>query len=143
MDTETGRIDLKHVLGASDVGQIIDPPSLEGQIHGSLGAAGTDTAIFEESTLDRENGRLMNTNMVDYKWRTFMELPRFEKELLESPFPTRTFGAIGFGEISTAPGPGAVLMAVSNALGRKVRDYPVTPEVIFKAMGRGKGGKRT
>ncbi len=137
VDTETGRIDLKRLLGASDVGQIVDPPSLEGQFHGSLGAAGVDSAVFEESILDRENGRLMNTNMADYKWRTFMDLPDFEKVILETPFPTRTFGAVGLGEISTAPGPGAVLMAVSNALGRKVRDYPVTPEVIFKAMAGG------
>lgn len=139
VDTETGRIDLKQVLGASDVGQIIDPLSLKGQLYGSLGSAGTDSALFEESILDRENGRLMNINMADYKWRTFLDLPRFEQVILETPLPTRTFGAVGFGEISTAPGPGAVLMAVSNALGRKVDEYPVTPEIILQTMGREKG----
>jgi CO/xanthine dehydrogenase Mo-binding subunit len=71
-----------------------------------------------------------------------MDLPRFDKVLLETPFPTRTFGAIGFGEISTSPGPGAVLMAVSNALGRKISQYPATPEVILTTLGEGKGGDK-
>ena len=50
--TETGTIDLTRALGASDVGQIIDPLSIEGQLHGALGSVGTDSAIFKESILD-------------------------------------------------------------------------------------------
>lgn len=136
VDTETGRIDLTRVLGASDVGQIIDPFSIEGQLYGALGSAGTDSAIFEESILDRSNGHLMNLNMTDYKWRTFLELPDFQKTLLETPFQTRTFGAVGFGEIVTSPGPGAILMAVSNAVGKRFNEYPLTPDRILKALGR-------
>lgn len=134
VDTETGRVDLTRVLGASDVGQIIDPLSIEGQLYGCLGSAGLDSAIFEESVLDRSTGHIMNMNMMDYKWRTFIELPRFQREILETPFPTKTFGAIGFGEISTSPGPGAILMAVSNALGKRFNEYPLTPDKILKAL---------
>ena len=142
VDTETGKVELTQVVGASDVGKIIDPLSIKGQLHGCLGAAGTDSAIFEESVLDRANGHIMNINMVDYKWRTFLELPQFEAALLETPFPTMTFGAIGFGEISTSPGPGAVLMAVSNALGIRFNEYPLTPDRILKALNKIEGGKR-
>jgi xanthine dehydrogenase molybdenum-binding subunit len=138
VDTDTGRIDLRKVLGASDVGQIIDPRSIEGQLYGCLGSAGTDSAIFEESILDRVNGHIMNSNMVDYKWRTFSELPQFEKTILETPFSTRSYGAIGFGEISTSPGPGAILMAVSNAMGKRFCEYPLSPDKILKALGRGR-----
>jgi xanthine dehydrogenase molybdenum-binding subunit len=136
VDMETGKLDLTRVLGASDVGQIIDPRSIEGQLYGALGSAGIDSAIFEESVLDRKSGRIMNMNMMDYKWRTFRELPFFQKAILETPFPTPSFGAIGFGEISTSPGPGAVLMAVSNAVGKRFQSYPLTPDSILKAIGK-------
>lgn len=136
VDMETGKIELTRVLGASDVGQIIDPLSIEGQLYGALGSAGLDTAIFEETVLDKTSGRIMNMNMMDYKWRTFMELPQFQKKILETPFPTISFGAIGFGEISTSPGPGAILMAVSNAVGHRFTTYPLTPDRILRALGK-------
>jgi xanthine dehydrogenase molybdenum-binding subunit len=142
VDIETGKIDLTRVLGASDVGQIIDPLSIEGQLYGALGSAGIDSAIFEESVLDKKSGRIMNMNMMDYKWRTFLELPRFQKTILETPFPTPSFGAVGFGEISTSPGPGAVLMAVSNAVGKRFISYPLTPDKILKAVGKADSGNR-
>jgi CO/xanthine dehydrogenase Mo-binding subunit len=75
VDTDTGKVDLRRVVAATDAGQIIDPPSLEGQIYGSLGAAGTDTAVFEETIVDRRSGRMVNCNMIDYKWRTFSGTP--------------------------------------------------------------------
>jgi xanthine dehydrogenase molybdenum-binding subunit len=80
--------------------------------------------------------------MCDYKWRTFNELPEFENVILETPFPTHRFKAIGVGEISTSPGPGAVLMAVSNAMGRHLNDYPLTPDRILKVWGEKKGNQK-
>lgn len=136
VDTETGRLKLLRVLSATDVGQIIDPPSLEGQLNGALGSAGIDTALFEESILDRVSGHILNTNMIDYKWRTFMDLPEMENLILETRMPSHRFKAIGVGEITTSPGPGAILMAVSNALGIPVTEYPLTPDKIMKALGR-------
>ena len=140
VDVETGKAELLQVVSATDVGQIIDPPSLKNQLHGSLGSAGIDSALFEESILDKKSGRLLNINMVDYKWRTFLELPSFQTVILETPFPTHRFKAIGVGEISPAPGPPAILMAVSNAIGRRFHDYPITPEKILKVLGKMKGG---
>ncbi len=140
VDVETGKVELVHVVSATDVGQIIDPPSLKNQLHGSLGSAGVDSALFEESILDRKSGRLMNTNLVDYKWRTFLELPAFQTVTLETPFPTHRFAAVGVGEITTAPGPPAILTAVSNAIGRRVYEYPITPEKVLRALGKTKTG---
>jgi CO/xanthine dehydrogenase Mo-binding subunit len=118
------------------VGQIIDPLSLEGQIYGALGAAGMDTALFEESIFDRKLGHLLNMNMIDYKWRTFSELPEFRNVILETPIPTHRYKAVGVGEIATSPGPSAVLMAASNAVGKRLCEYPLTPERILKALGK-------
>jgi xanthine dehydrogenase molybdenum-binding subunit len=72
--------------------------------------------------------------MIDYKWRTFLQLPRFQSVILETPVPTHIFNAIGVGEIVTAPGPSAILMAVSNAIGKRVYDYPLTPDKVLKAL---------
>lgn len=136
VDMETGKVELLHIVVATDVGQIIDPPSLENQLHGCLGAAGLDSALFEESILDKHIGRILNVNMIDYKWRTFLELPKFQNVIFETPVPTHIFNAIGVGEITTAPGPSAILMAVSNAIGKRMYDYPLTPDKVLKALGK-------
>ena len=135
VDVETGMVELIKVSNATDVGRIIDPFMLEGQLHGALGAAGIDTALYEETVLDQTTGRILNANMTDYKWRTFVGLPRFQNVVLETPLPSHIYGALGIGEISTSPGPSAVLMAVSNAIGRRMTEYPLTPDKILHALG--------
>jgi xanthine dehydrogenase molybdenum-binding subunit len=141
VDTETGKVDVVQVLAATDVGQIMDPAVLHGQLNGCFGSAGLDTALFEETILDRRRGYTLNPNMIDYKWRTFRELPSMEKVILETPMPSHRFNGVGVGEISTSPGPGAVLMAVSNALGTRMQEYPMTPDRIMRAFqGSGRNG---
>jgi CO/xanthine dehydrogenase Mo-binding subunit len=142
VDTETGKLDLLRVVTATDVGQIIDPPSLAGQLHGAIGSAGIDTAIFEETVLDRNSGQILNMNMIDYKWRSFAELPRFDNEILETPIQTHRFRAVGIGEVATSPGPSAVLMAASNAVGKRLEAYPLTPDKILKALGKIKAHRK-
>ncbi len=134
VDTETGKVTLQRVVNATDVGQVIDPHGIEGQLNGCLGSAGIDSALFEETILDHSSGHILNANMIDYKWRTFLELPEIDHVVLETPMPTHRFKAVGVGEIATSPGPSAVLMAVSNAIGRWVHHYPVTPERILMAL---------
>lgn len=136
VDTETGKVTLVRVVNTTDVGQIIDPPGLENQLNGCLGSAGIDSAIFEETILDRTTGHILNANLIDYKWRTFPELPVIDNVALETPFPSHRFHAVGVGEITTSPGPSAVLMAVSNALGIWMHDYPLTPDRILRALGK-------
>jgi CO/xanthine dehydrogenase Mo-binding subunit/aerobic-type carbon monoxide dehydrogenase small subunit (CoxS/CutS family) len=137
VDVETGMVELLKVTGATDVGRIIDPQVLEGQLHGALGAAGIDTAICEETVLDKTTGRILNANMIDYKWRTFIGLPEFRNVVLETPLPTHIYGALGVGEISTSPGPSAVLMAVSNAIGKRMTEYPLTPDRVLATLSKG------
>ena len=138
IDTVTGKLDLVSIVNATDAGRIIDPQGLQGQLNGCLGSAGIDTAVFEETVLDRSTGRLLNTNLVDYKWRTTAELPQIDNVVLETPFPTHRFHAVGVGEVATSPGPSAVLMAASNALGTWLHEYPLTPDRILEALGKSK-----
>lgn len=135
VDMETGLVELIQVVNSTDVGKIIDPQGLEGQLNGCLGSAGIDSALFEETVLDPTTGHILNANLIDYKWRTFSELPDIHNVVLETPFPSHRFHAVGVGEIATSPGPSAVLMAVSNAIGKWLFEYPVTPERILKVIG--------
>lgn len=141
VDTETGKVDLPRVVNATDAGQIIDPPGLENQLNGCLGSAGIDSAIFEETILDHTTGHILNANMIDYKWRTFPELPVIDNVVLETPIPSHRFHAVGVGEIATSPGPSAILMAVSNAIGTWIHDYPLTPDKVLRALGKIGGSK--
>jgi CO/xanthine dehydrogenase Mo-binding subunit len=134
VDTSTGQLKLINVLNSAGCGQVISPASLEGQLHGALGAAGLDTAIFEGGILDPTTGRMVNANLIDYKWRTFNDLPQFTNITLDTPMPSHRFHAVGVGEISTSPGPSAVLMAVYNAIGRRIMDYPFTPDKVLSAL---------
>jgi len=136
VDTETGKVDLINVVNATDAGKIIDPQGLEGQLNGCLGSAGIDSALFEETVLDPLSGHTLNANLIDYKWRTFSELPAIENVVLETPFPSHRFHAVGIGEVATSPGPSAILMAASNAIGVWLHEYPVTPEKVLKALGK-------
>jgi xanthine dehydrogenase molybdenum-binding subunit len=142
VDTESGKVTLQRVVNATDVGQVIDPPGLEGQLNGCLGSGGIDSALFEETVLDRSSGHILNANMIDYKWRTFSELPPIDNVVLETPIPSHRFHAVGVGEIATSPGPVAVLMAVSNAIGVWLHEYPATPERVLKALGKVRPGAR-
>ena len=97
--------------------------------------------------IDPATGHTLNANMIDYKWRTFSELPAIDNVVLETPFASHRFHAVGIGEVATSPGPSAILMAASNAVGVWLHEYPVTPERVLKVLGKTalraqKGGAR-
>ena len=136
VDLETGHTEVVRLAGGSDIGQVIDSKALEMQLHGGIGSACLDTAIFEECCLDQATGRLMANSMIDYKWRTFNEIPPYDAYVMESQVDTFMFKAMGIGEISGAALASAALMAISNAIGVSVKEYPATPALILKALGK-------
>ena len=136
VDTDTGDVRIVRIVEGTDVGQVIDPYSLKMQLEGGLGSCGSDSAINEEMILDEKTGKFLTNNLVDFKWRVFPDLPTFETHIEETPNDLSAFGGIGVGEISGAPLPGAIIMAVSNAIGIQLMDYPLTPDQILKALGK-------
>lgn len=136
VDTETGETKLINVTGGTDVGQMLDPATLELQFQGCIGSAALDTGLIDGHVLDTHHGRIVTSNMIDYKWRLFNEFPEFHSVILESQYDISPFKAIGFGEISGAPGPSAIAMAISNAIGQDFIEYPATPAAILKALGK-------
>ncbi|HVI42578.1 MAG TPA: molybdopterin cofactor-binding domain-containing protein, partial [Anaerovoracaceae bacterium] len=136
VDKETGKVDVINLCGGSDIGQIIDPATLEMQFHGGIGSASLDTALFEENIIDKPTGRPLTYNQIEYKWRTFNEFPHFDTVMLESQFDTFQFKAVGVGEIAGAAAASATMQAISNAIGVQVAEYPATPSVVLKALGK-------
>jgi CO/xanthine dehydrogenase Mo-binding subunit len=136
VDLDTGLTEVVRLAGGSDVGQIIDSKALEMQLHGGVGSASLDTAIFEECNLDPSTGRLLASSLIDYKWRTFNDLPRYDGFVMESQIDTFMFKALGIGEVTGAALASAALMAISNAIGVDVKEYPATPAVVLKALGK-------
>jgi CO/xanthine dehydrogenase Mo-binding subunit len=136
VDLDTGRTWFVRMVTGTDVGQIIDSKDIQLQLQGGIGSASGDTAIFEEGILDPATGRNLANNMIEYKWRTFNEFPDFDSVVDESQIDSFMFKAVGIGEVSGASVAGAIMMAISNAIGADVKDYPATPDVILRAMGK-------
>lgn len=142
VDLDTGAPRLLEVLVGTDVGQIIDPATLEMQIHGGFGAAAADTGLMDENVLDTSTGRMLTGNMIDYKWRTFDDFPQIDYVVEESLPEISRFKATGFGEISGAPGPASMMMAISNAIGTDYCEYPASREGILKAIKKTREGMK-
>lgn len=83
---------------------------------------------------------VLNPNMIDYKTAPIESEPRHQFVILETPPPKADppcpFGAFGVGEPSPTPATPAISMAIYNAIGKRFFEYPITPDVILKALGK-------
>ena len=135
VDTETGDALLVRYVAVDDVGTVVNPFIVDGQVHGGI-TQGISAALYEEGVYDEE-GSLQTANLVTYLVPSAAELPSFELERTESRSPTNPLGVKGVGEtgtIAAAPAViGAVLDAVSH-LGVKDIQMPATPERVWRAI---------
>jgi len=90
VDTETGAVELLRYIAVDDVGTVVNPTIVEGQIHGGL-AQGVAQALYEEAIYD-EDGNLLTGNMVSYLVPSAAEFPRWELHRTETPSPTNPMG---------------------------------------------------
>jgi len=135
VDTETGSIDLQRYVAVDDVGRVINPTIVDGQIHGGI-AQGVAQALLEEAIYD-EYGNLLTGSMVNYMVPSAAELPSFEIGRTETPSPTNPMGVKGVGETGAIASPAAVINAVVDALaqfGVTEMDMPATPERVWRAL---------
>ena len=135
VDTETGSVDLRRYVAVDDVGTVINPMIVDGQIHGGI-AQGVAQALFEEAVYD-EDGNLVTGSMLNYMVPSAAELPNFDLDRTESPSPTNPMGVKGVGETGTIASPAAVMNAVVDALspfGITDIDMPATPERVWRAI---------
>jgi carbon-monoxide dehydrogenase large subunit len=143
IDEETGATELRRYVAVDDVGTVINPTIVDGQVHGGI-AQGVAQALYEEAVYD-DDGNLATGSMVNYLVPSAAELPNFELERTESPSPTNPMGVKGVGETGTIASPAAVMNAVVDALspyGITDIDMPAKPERIWRAITEAKGGTR-
>ncbi|HET9242963.1 MAG TPA: xanthine dehydrogenase family protein molybdopterin-binding subunit [Gaiella sp.] len=135
VDVETGDARLVRYVAIDDVGTVVNPIIVDGQVHGGI-TQGISTALYEEGVYD-EDGNLQTANLVTYLVPSAAELPSFELDRTESKSPTNPLGVKGVGETGTIAAAPAVLGAVLDAvshLGVEDIQMPATPERVWRAI---------
>ncbi|MEM8931834.1 MAG: molybdopterin cofactor-binding domain-containing protein [Acidobacteriota bacterium] len=135
VDRETGEVDLTRYACCDDVGNVINPMIVDGQVHGGL-AQGIGQALWEEAVYD-ENGQLLTGTLLDYALPRAHRLPDFETDRTVTPCPHNPLGVKGVGEAGAIASPAAVANAVVDALapfGVEHLDMPLTAEKVWRAM---------
>jgi CO/xanthine dehydrogenase Mo-binding subunit len=135
VDTETGEVFITKIVNVNDVGKVISWEGCEGQQYGGT-YMGVGRGLFEEVVHDPVTGVMLNGNLVDYKIATMNDLGLIETKLVETGMGYGPYGVIGIGEDVATVVPALVGPAVSNALGTRINDFPITSSVVLKALGK-------
>jgi carbon-monoxide dehydrogenase large subunit len=135
VDTETGRTSIRSYVCVDDVGRVVNPVIVEGQVHGGL-AQGIAQALYEEAVYDAE-GNLVSGTMADYLVPSAADLPEFVTDRTETPAASNPLGVKGVGEAGTIASTPAVVNAIVDALrplGVHDVRMPCTPERVWEAV---------
>jgi aerobic carbon-monoxide dehydrogenase large subunit len=135
VDTETGQVTIRSYVAVDDVGKVVNPLIVDGQVHGGL-AQGIAQALFEEAIHDDE-GNLTTTTMADYLLPSAADLPHFTTDRTETPATTNPLGVKGVGEAGTIASTPAVVNAIVDALrplGIQDVTMPCTPERVWRTI---------
>ncbi len=141
IDPETGVATLIAHCVVDDIGTVINPMVVEGQVHGGL-AQGIGQVLLEHAAVDPRSGQVLAGSFMDYALPRADDVPSFVTETDESqPYPLNPLGAKGCGESGTIGAPAAIVGAVLDALaplGIDHIDMPLTPRTIWAALRRAK-----
>ncbi len=132
VDIKTGLVKVLKLICAHDVGRVINPLLARGQVEGGVLSIGLGYALME--SLLREKGRVLNPNFLNYKLPTALDICDVECLFIESKDPNGPFGAKGVGEPNMIPTAAAVSNAIYDAVGVRVKELPMTPERILRAL---------
>ncbi|HXA62001.1 MAG TPA: xanthine dehydrogenase family protein molybdopterin-binding subunit [Streptosporangiaceae bacterium] len=138
VDTETGFVKIRKYVAVDDIGKVVNPLIVEGQVHGGL-AQGISQALYEEAVYDVD-GNLQTTTLADYLVPSASDLPTFTTDRTETPATTNPLGVKGVGEAGTIASTPAVVNAIVDALrpfGVSDVRMPCTPERVWRALQEG------
>ncbi len=139
VNRRTGEVKVLKIWSAFDAGKVINPNTCEGQIQGGA-SMGLGFALSEE--LMFQDGDVMNPSFLSYKLPSALDMPEVETIFVEHPHKDGPFGAKGVGETTNVPVPPAIGNAIYDAVGVRIRNLPITPDKILKAL-RQKDGTQT
>jgi CO/xanthine dehydrogenase Mo-binding subunit len=132
VDRDTGEVTLLHHVIAQDVGRALNPALVEGQLLGGT-AQGLGWALLEQLAYD-DGGQLRTGSFVEYAMPTIDGVPPIDVEIVEVPAPDGPYGAKGVGEPPVVAVPAAVANAIFAAVGVRLRELPMTPERVWRAL---------
>ena len=133
IDPDTGKVMLAKMIIVDDVGTVINPLLLEGQIHGGV-AQGVGQALLEEMVYDENSGQLLTASFQDYCMPRADDFPQMKIANLSIPTKSNPLGVKGAGETGTVGAPPAVVGAISDALGVDDVPMPATPERVWRIL---------
>ena len=143
IDPDTGQLEIVKYVAVDDCGPQINPLLVEGQLQGGI-AHSLGQALFERCVYD-ENGQLLTGEFMDYAMPRAADIPNYILGHTVTPSPSNPMGIKGVGEAGTIGATPAIANAVMDALaplGVKHLDLPLTPEKIWRALSRAKGGAK-
>jgi len=141
VDTETGQVKIRSYVAVDDVGVVVNPLIVEGQVHGGI-AQGIAQALYEEAAYDAD-GNLLTTTLADYLVPSAADLPTIVTDRTETPATSNPLGVKGVGEAGTIASTPAVVDAVIDALrplGVTDVEMPCTAQRVWRAINEAKGG---
>jgi len=133
VDTRLGRVRVLKYVAVHDCGRIINPLSAHGQIQGGA-LMGIGMALHEHLLYDRRTGRPLTAGYYGARVLTHRDAPEVDVIFIESDDGLGPFGAKSIGEASKLPAPAAIGNAIFNAIGRRMKDLPITRDRILEAL---------
>jgi 4-hydroxybenzoyl-CoA reductase alpha subunit len=132
VDLETGKVKIERVTDFHDCGTPVNPRAVHGQVEGAV-VMGAGEVLMEDVVYD-EKGNVCNPNLHDYLLMTIKDAPEVFSGIVDSFEPEGPYGAKEVGEGATLPVLASIAHAIANATGVWIKELPITPERILKAL---------
>jgi putative selenate reductase molybdopterin-binding subunit len=132
VDTETGEVRILRAITAVDAGRVMNPQLIEGQVEGSA-TQGLGSAVSEELLYDQQ-GKPLTTTLSEYGLYTASDMPVMQTYLVETAALSNLFGMKAVAEIPLQGMAAALANAVADATGVRIRQLPLTPERVLRAI---------
>ena len=131
VDMESGEVEVLKFVACHDVGRAVNPKAVEGQIEGAV-SMGLGFSLSEEILL--QNGRMVKPGFSQYFLPTVLDMPEIRSLIAEATEATGPFGAKGVGEPALIPTAPAVVNAIHEAAGVRIKDLPATAEKVWRLL---------
>jgi xanthine dehydrogenase molybdenum-binding subunit len=130
VDIPLCKIKINRIINVHDSGVILNPLQAAGQVHGGT-FMGIGAALFEEVLVNPESGHVYNNNLLDYKFPTFMDMPKLHHDFVETFEPSSGYGNKALGEPPVITPPPAIRNALLDATGVSINSLPLSPHKLF------------
>jgi CO/xanthine dehydrogenase Mo-binding subunit len=132
VDAETGEVTIKRLTTAHNTGTILNPLTHQGQIDGGV-VMGMGYGTMEHIMTD-DTGRVLTTNLGDYKIPNIKDIPQLKTSILQSNTGSGPYNSMSIGETAIIPTAAAIANAVEDAIGARITSLPITAEKVLAAI---------